>query len=610
MPAGRILAVDDQRYFRELIEGLLAEEGYKVQTAASGEEALEILEHSVFDVVITDLVMPVMSGTDLVQRIKEEDPEQDIVVVTGVVDVKSAVDAMKIGAVDYLLKPFDRQTLSSSLSAILTQRRLRSERDRLLAENIEYLGERSLFERALALFGSESTDVLAQRVLDGLSAETGAQGAVLWLEEDETGATLRLLAARGLVRVEEERASLRVADLPTDLAQGRVASIQTDWEEQGLARPSLVVALRRSGRLVGLVRLTDKLGGDNFDEVDRGCVEKFIQFADRAFANAARIRILERRSLEDPDSGAYRMEVLDNAAHNEIERANRFGRTFGIVKLEVASLERIRTEMDDLTFLGWWNGLVQAVQRVLRATDLLAVDQDRALWILLAESDAIGTAIFKRRTRHALEACEALAAVPEGISAEIVIGAVTYPADATQLESLRRVLDDRVVEDGRSLERLRGFDRMTLAECLGELLEQGSPEPADAALSLVRFALAEVGRRPRDRNLFLFNAGSAFAEALDGLDTVRVGAQGTEIIVLADRPAPRSEESAVTWLPAARLGGCPPFLVHFGDGPPYVLVCAEKPDGEERVLFHTSEPALAEYLAFRLHRELRLPGPA
>ena len=111
MPKGRILAIDDQRYFRELLEGILTEEGYEVQTASGGEEALRILEHSSFDVVVTDLVMPVMTCTDLVQLVRERWPEQEIVVVTGVVDVKSAVDAMKVGATDYILKPFDRETL-------------------------------------------------------------------------------------------------------------------------------------------------------------------------------------------------------------------------------------------------------------------------------------------------------------------------------------------------------------------------------------------------------------------------------------------------------------------------------------------------------------------
>src|SRR5262249_28250054 len=210
---------DDQRYFRELIEGLLVEEGFEVQTCGSGEEALRLLDRAVFDVIVTDLVMPAMTGIDLVQRVKERDPEQEIIVVTGVVDVQSAVDAMKVGATDYLLKPFDRATLASALEGILQRARLRQERDRLLEENIEFLGERALFERALALVRATSLESLAEKVLDGLCCETGAQGGVLWWQADDAPAELQLLAAHGLVRVEEERAKLTESELPQALRE-------------------------------------------------------------------------------------------------------------------------------------------------------------------------------------------------------------------------------------------------------------------------------------------------------------------------------------------------------------------------------------------------------
>ena len=176
MAKARILAVDDQRYFRELIAGMLAEEGFEAQTASSGEEALHILENTDFDIVLTDLVMPGMDGSELVHRIKDRDPEQEIVVVTGVVDVKTAVDAMKLGATDYLLKPFDRRTLSVSLEGILQNRRIKTEHARLLEENIEYIGERTLYERALGIFSTLSIEPLAVRIVEALCLETRAQG--------------------------------------------------------------------------------------------------------------------------------------------------------------------------------------------------------------------------------------------------------------------------------------------------------------------------------------------------------------------------------------------------------------------------------------------------
>ena len=221
MPKARVLAVDDQRYFRELIEGLLCDEGYEVQTASSGEEALHILEREDFDIILTDLVMPGIDGSELVARIKERIPEQEIVMVTGVVDVKSAVEAMKQGATDYILKPFDRKVLVRSLEKILQRRRLRDEHERLMAENLEYMSVLSLYERAAALFSTLSLEPLSERLVEGLCLETRAQGGVLWIARDLGSQTLRLAAARGLIRVEEEPETLDATALGGEFAKVR-----------------------------------------------------------------------------------------------------------------------------------------------------------------------------------------------------------------------------------------------------------------------------------------------------------------------------------------------------------------------------------------------------
>ena len=133
MAKARILAVDDQRYFRVFLEDLLVQQGFEVRTAGSGEEALHLLEREGFDVVVTDLVMPGVSGADLVERVKARFPEQDVVVVTSVGDVRTAVDAMRMGASDYLLKPLDPTLLERSLSGILQRKRLRQEHAALMA---------------------------------------------------------------------------------------------------------------------------------------------------------------------------------------------------------------------------------------------------------------------------------------------------------------------------------------------------------------------------------------------------------------------------------------------------------------------------------------------
>ena len=608
MPRGRILAVDDQRYFRELIEGLLVEEGFEVQTCASGEEALRLLDHTVFDVIVTDLVMPVMTGIDLVQRVKERDPEQEIIVVTGVVDVQSAVDAMKVGATDYLLKPFDRATLASALEGILQRMRLRQERDRLLAENIEFLGERALFERAIGLFRATTLEALSEKVLEGLCRETGAQGGVLWWRAEGTGDDLQLQAANGLVRLEEEREQISEGELPQAVRDAGTTTALVDWSDaDGARRPALVVALRRADALAGLFRLTDKLGGERFDDVDRAAAEKLLSFADAAYRNAERFVRLERQTLQDPDTGAYRIEYLHDVVRKEIEKVNRFGRSFSLLKVGVEPLAPLRQRSDDQTFRNWHGSLARYRARHLRATDLLAVEGDGQFSLMLAETAALGAAAFNERMRAALATSEVLAAVKPALRPELILGSVSYPGDATQLEALLRALDRRTTEDRRARERERRLAALPIGDALTRLIESGEGEPTPAVASLFRFAISEVGRRPRERNVMFCRPGDLFADALvEGLQRRPDAPCETDLVVLADPLGIGLAGDGITWLPVDAIAG-PPFAVHFGDGPSYVLIAENADEAGQVRWFHSSDRSLAESLAFRLQRELRTP---
>jgi hypothetical protein len=143
------------------------------------------------------------------------------------------------------------------------------------------------------------------------------------------------------------------------------------------------------------------------------------------------------------------------------------------------------------------------------------------------------------------------------------------------------------------------------------LLDAGEGEPPESVTSLVRFALSEVGRRLRERNLFFFHPAGSFQGALrETLESRRGGDMDTEVVVVAEPPAPVLGDSDIAWVPPGRVPGCPPFLLHFGDGPSYALVCGHKPEPDGVRLFHTSERALVEYLAFRLQKELNVPSLA
>ncbi len=106
-----VLIVDDEKNYPPIIGAVLQEEGYETLSANSGHEALEILEHSDVDLVLTDMKMPGMNGIELLERIKDKDPDLPVIMMTAHGTVEKAVEAMQKGAYSYVLKPFDNERL-------------------------------------------------------------------------------------------------------------------------------------------------------------------------------------------------------------------------------------------------------------------------------------------------------------------------------------------------------------------------------------------------------------------------------------------------------------------------------------------------------------------
>ncbi len=130
----RVLVVDDDASLRRILEYNLAQEGYAVATAASGEDALERLEKATFELVVTDIKMPGMDGMDLLRRIKAESPETQVIVITAFGTIEMAVEAMKAGAAEYITKPFNRDELRLAVRKALRIRNLEAENVRLKQE--------------------------------------------------------------------------------------------------------------------------------------------------------------------------------------------------------------------------------------------------------------------------------------------------------------------------------------------------------------------------------------------------------------------------------------------------------------------------------------------
>src|SRR6476659_4848396 len=139
MATERILVVDDEEPIREIISSMLSAAGYKTRQAASGMEALAILNSTgEFELMLSDLMMAELDGIALLERSKEKYPDMPVIMVTAVHDISVALAAIRNGAYDYLLKPFEREQLLNTVSRALENRRLKVE-NRTYQTNLESL---------------------------------------------------------------------------------------------------------------------------------------------------------------------------------------------------------------------------------------------------------------------------------------------------------------------------------------------------------------------------------------------------------------------------------------------------------------------------------------
>jgi FixJ family two-component response regulator/GGDEF domain-containing protein len=605
MAKARILAVDDQRYFRVFLEDLLVQQGFEVRTARSGDEALHLLERESFDVVVTDLVMPGLSGAELVERLRARAPEQDVIVVTSVGDVRTAVDAMRLGASDYLLKPLDPTLLERSLEGILQRKRLRQEHASLMAENLEYLGHLSLFERTLALFSTLAIEPLADRIVEGLCLETRAQGGVAWMARTDDAGRLRLAAARGLVRVEREPEEIALDALPVELEAVCRPDATPFAVDAGGAAPALIVPLRHEGRVLGFVRLTDKIAGAPFEDRDRAVAERFAAPAAVAVANALRFRALEHRSFRDPATRAYTYAFFEDVVRNEICKANRFGRSFSLIEVELADFARWRRELTDVELSAWLERFSFQMGRVLRTTDLLATASEERFAVLLPETDALGAAVLKRRMRELLMRPEVRGSVAAG-PPRMHLAAVSYPVDGTQIEELRRMLSARLAEDRESI--VHELEGKPFPLVLDALASKGQPLGAEALPQVLRFVLGEVERRSQERGLLCVAPGAQFLHLVrEELARFDPSQTRTELVLVADERPETLAGASVTCVAPSQIGTRRPFLVYYAEGPGYALVGEPDASAASPVLFQTADRVTVEHLAFQLQRALGVP---
>lgn len=309
----RILVVDDEKVIREILCDFLAMEGYVVRSVEDGAAALRELQLRPYDLVISDLKMPKMGGIELLEKIAERGLNVLTIIMTGFGTVETAIEAMKKGAYDYILKPFKVEEVVHTV-----QRGL--ERQRLQTENIRLREALSLYRVSEAIATSLELDRVLDVIMSATIEETDADVVTLHLQDPKTGRfeeRIKRLNERaesigdgsiGTLDLDELLEHLR-SDKPC-LAHGIKASRFFTRAPDGRKLVSFAsVPMRLKGRVMGMLNAHSYTRGKKFDEGQR---KMLVILASRAAVTIENARLYEDLIGKNKDLQSVNLSLEEN----------------------------------------------------------------------------------------------------------------------------------------------------------------------------------------------------------------------------------------------------------------------------------------------------------
>jgi len=286
--SARILVVDDERVIREILAEFLALEGFSVHTVEDGEKALTELRLRPYDLLITDLKMPRLSGLQLLEKIEQERLGVLTVLMTGFGTVETAIEAMKKGAYDYLLKPFKVEEVIHVVERALY-------RQRLQAENIRLREALTIYKVSEAIALSHDIEHILDVVLRATLDEAKADVATLHLRDPRTGhyeERVKVVASEGA-----PSGGLPSPAFPVLLDQfaqgvpilahgGKASRFFTEHAPPADLSSFVAVPLTVRGNMVGVLNVFSFTPGKKFDEGHRKMLAVLASRAASAIDNA------------------------------------------------------------------------------------------------------------------------------------------------------------------------------------------------------------------------------------------------------------------------------------------------------------------------------------
>ena len=429
----KILVVDDELFFRHLYRDLLEDAGYSVVVCTNGDEAVRLLESEPFDLVLSDVVMPGRSGIDVLRFAKGLPSPPDVVMVTGYASLDTAIESLKNGARDYLVKPFNPEELKHLIATCLEQRRL-------LAENAHLKHQITLFQAGQTLSSLIDLECLVPQSLEALMRELGSDSGFSFTLADDKATYLT-----GLKKIHADHAEQLIELLLPEFYQaGGVVQPSTQCAERlhslNKTREQIwMLPLRDGDVLKGGILISDAVCHNvDFSLADLRYLCDQIALG---FANASRYRNAQQLMYSDDLTGLYNHRYLQIALNQEMMRSQRYGLKFSLLFMDLDRFKEINDQHGHLAGSAALQEVGRLMRGCVRDVDTLFRFGGDEFAALLVETDRRAARVVAERIRGLIEKHVFLEKDNTPSQVTVSIGISTFPDDATNQEKLLDLAD-------------------------------------------------------------------------------------------------------------------------------------------------------------------------
>jgi len=436
----RILIIEDDRFFREVFSDLLKGEGYEVSCASCGLEGLRMLTEQPYALVITDLIMPDISGMEVLSRVRENDPTIDVIMVTGNANLESAIFALKHGARDYLMKPVNPDEFRHSVAQCLEQRRL-------LDENEDLKNMLNLFQASQAIAGCLDLGRVYHLLVDAIAREVGVGRAIgVFLDEGRLDAKeVKGVSAGAAAYYRDAVLASVFKHLPHKHFVNRVRfsappGLSAD-SDTGI-KEAYLIFVRGRDTMQGVIALFNDPGVRLPDIRPRKKNLLFLlEQSLLAFENAETYSLAKDMLFIDELSGLFNYRYLEVALDRELKRAERYASQLSVLFLDMDCFKQVNDTYGHLVGSQVLREMGALLKKSVREVDVVIRYGGDEYTVILVETNCSTAGTVAERIRTLVASHVFLADEGHAIRLTCSIGYSCCPEDTMSKQDLLEMAD-------------------------------------------------------------------------------------------------------------------------------------------------------------------------